>query len=50
MHSDRTEIKRDSHEKVFKNHDFCEVVAPNDKVKVLKYCHGAKSIKYPFVI
>ena len=49
MHSDKTEIKRDSHEKVFKNHDFCEVVGPNDKVKVLKYCHGAKSIKYPFV-
>ena len=35
---------------VSKNHDYCYLEIPNEENKILKYNHGEKSIKVPFVI
>ena len=43
LQSFRTENKLKSHEKIFKNKDFCRIVMPTEKNKVLKFnqleCH-----------
>ena len=46
----RTENKFHSHEKIYKNKDFCEIVIPSEKNKVLKFNHYMKSDKMPYII
>ena len=45
-----TENKLESHKKVCENHDYCCVEMPNEHNKILKYNHGEKSMKAPFII
>ena len=45
-----TENKLESHKKVCENHDYCCVEMPNEDNKILKYNHGKKSMKTPFII
>ena len=45
-----TENKLESHKEVCENHDYCCVEMPNEDNKILKYNHGEKSIKAPFII
>ena len=50
FHSFRTENKLKKHYNVCKNHDYCNVEIPKEDNKILKYNHGKKSMKVPFVI
>ena len=50
FHSYRTENKLKKHEKVCNDHDYCYVEMPNEDNKILKYNHGEKSLKAPFMI
>ena len=45
-----TENKLESQKKVCENHDYCFVEMPNEENKILKYNHGKKSMKAPFII
>ena len=45
-----TENKLQTHKKVCENHDYCCVEMPNEYNKILKYNHGEKSIRAPFII
>ena len=45
-----TENKLQTHTKVCENHDYCWVEIPNEDKKILKYNHGEKSIRAPFII
>ena len=45
-----TENKLESHKRVFENHDYCCVEMSNEDNKILKYNHGEKSMKAPFII
>ena len=45
----KTENKLKKHKKVWENHDYCYVEMPEDN-KILKYNHGEKSMRAPFVI
>ena len=42
--------KTQKHEKVCNDHDYCFVEMPNIDNKILKYNHGEKSLKAPFMI
>ena len=44
-----TENKLESRKKVCENHD-CSIEMPNEDNKILKYNHGEKSMKAPFII
>ena len=46
----RTKIKLKKHENVCENHDYCYVEMPRKDNKILKYNHGEKSMKVPFLI
>ena len=35
---------------VFKNHDYCYAEIPKEGNEILKYNHGEKSMKVPFII
>ena len=50
FHSYSTEKKLKKHEKVCTDHDYCYVEMPNEDNKILKYNHGEKSMKAPFII
>ena len=50
LHSWRMENKLKKYYNVCKNHDYCYVEMPNGYNKILKYKHGEKSMKHPFVI
>ena len=50
FHSFRTENKLKKHELVCENHDYCEVLIPDDKNKILKYATGSKSLKMAHAI
>ena len=50
FHSYRTKEKLKKHEKVCNDHDYCYVEMPDEDNKILKYNHGEKSLKAPFVI
>ena len=50
FHSYTTEKKLKNHEKICKDHDFCQVKMPNKNNKILKYNPGEKSLKGPFII
>ena len=45
-----TEKKLRKHEKVCKNHDFCNLKMPDEDNKILKYVSGEKSLKVSFVV
>ena len=49
FHSYSTKEKLKKHEKVCNDHDYCYVEMPNDNNKILKYKHGEKSMRTPFV-
>ena len=37
------------HERVCNDHDYCYVEMPSEESKILKYNHGEKSLKAPFM-
>ena len=45
-----TEHKLKKHKNVCENHDYCYVEMPEEDNKILKYNHGEKSMKVPFII
>ena len=45
-----TENKLASHKKSCENHDYYSIEMPNEDNKILKYNHGEKSMKAPFII
>ena len=45
-----TKNKLKKHKDVYENHDYCYVEVPEEDDKILKYNHGEKSIKAPFII
>ena len=45
-----TKNKLKKHEKVCNGHDYCYIEMPNGNDKILKYNHGEKSVKVPFII
>ena len=50
FHSYRTENKFEAHKKICENHDYCHVEMPTKNNNIIKYNHGEKSMKLPFVI
>ena len=50
FHSYSTEEKLKKHEKVCNDQDYCYVEMPDENNKILKYNHGVKSMRVPFVI
>ena len=50
FHSFGTKYKHKKHKNVYKNHDYCYVEMPKEDNKILKYNHGEKSMKVPFII
>ena len=50
FHAYTTENKLESHKKICQNHHYCCVEMPNEDNKILKYNHGEKSMKAPFII
>ena len=49
FHWFRTENQLKKHKNVCKNHDSCYVETPKKDNKILKYNHGQKSMKVPFI-
>ena len=45
-----TRIRLERHKNVCENHDYCCVEMPNVDNIILKYNHGEKSMKAPFII
>ena len=50
FHSYRTKNKLESHKKICENHDYCHVEMSTKDNNFIKYNHGEKSMKLPFVI
>ena len=50
LHSYRTKIKLKKHENVCENHHYYYAEMPRKDNKILKYNHGEKSMKVPFLI
>ena len=50
LHSFRTDNALKKHERLCENNDYCSVEMPTKLNKILKYNHGVKSLKTPFVI
>ena len=50
FHSYRTENKLEAHKKTCENHDYCHVEMPTKNNNTIKYDHGEKSMKLPFLI
>ena len=50
LHSFRTDNALKRHERLCDNNDYCNVEMPTQFNKTLKYNHGEKSLKTPFVI
>ena len=48
--SHTTENKLKKHKKLCENYDYCCVEIPEKDNKILKYNHGEKSMKVPFII
>ena len=42
--------RKEKHEKICNDHDYCYVEMPDKDKKILKYNHGEKSVKAPFTI
>ena len=49
FHSYRTKNKLEAHKKICENHDYCHVEMPTKNNNIIKYNHGEKSMKLPFV-
>ena len=50
LHSFRTDNKLKKHKRLCYNHDYCHVEMPTRDNNTLKYNHGEKSLKVPWVI
>ena len=50
LHSFRTDKALKKHESLCENNDYSSVEIPTKINKILKYNHGEKSLKTPFVI
>ena len=50
LHSFRTKNVLKKHERLCDKHDYCHVKTPTEENKILKYNHGEKSLKAPFII
>ena len=50
FYSYSTDNKLKKHKNVYQNHDCCYVEMPKEDNKILKYDHGEKSMKVPFII
>ena len=50
FHAYRTKNKLKTHEKICENHDYCQVEMPDEDNRIIKYNHGEKSIKSPYII
>ena len=50
LHSFTTDNKLKKHERLCNNHDYCHIEMPTDNNNTLKYNHGEKSLKAPWVI
>ena len=50
FHSYRTKNKLEAHKKICENCDYCRVEMPTKNNNTIKYNHGEKSIKLPFVV
>ena len=46
----RTKSKLELHKKIFEDRDYCHVEMPTKGNSIIKYNHGEKSMKVPFVI
>ena len=49
FHSYRIKNKLEAHKKICENRDYCRVEMPTKDINTIKYNHGEKSIKLPFV-
>ena len=50
FHSYSTKNKLEAHKKICENLDYCYVEVPTKNNNIIKYNHGEKSMKLPFVI
>ena len=50
FHSYRTKNKLEAHKKICENHDYCHVKRPTKDNNIIKYNHGEKFMKLPFLI
>ena len=50
FHSYSTKNKLEARKKIRQNHDYCYVEMPTKSNNIIKYKHGEKSMKLPFVI
>ena len=50
LHSTRTKNKLKKHEKICKNHNFCDLKMPNVENNILESKPGKKSLKNAFII
>ena len=50
LHSYTTEEKLRKHERICKDHDFCDIKMLDEDNKILKYISGEKSLTVPFTI
>ena len=50
MKNDKKHKKLKKHKNVSENHDYCYVEIPKEDNKILKYNHGEKCMRAPFVI
>ena len=50
LHSYTTEKKLRKHERICKDHDFCDIKMNDEDNKILKYISGEKSLRVPFTI
>ena len=50
FHSYRTKNKLEAHKKLCENRDYCHVEMPTKNNNTIKYNHGEKFIKLPFVV
>ena len=48
MHTQQKKLEK--HERVCKDHVFCEIILPDENNKTLKYNRGEYSLKVPFII
>ena len=50
FHSYTSEKKLIKHERICKDHDFCDIKMPDEDSKILKYISGKKSLRVPFYL
>ena len=50
FHAYIAKIKLETHKKIYENRDYFYVEMPNEGNEIIKYNHGKKSMKAPFII